>query len=294
LTPMVKATTITVTKALETFCNTYGYPNVVLTDNGKQFTSNAYEQFLQNNDIRHRLVSLYSPQGNVVERYNQTMEHMLAKICHPHHRKWKQNLNHVQFVMNNTHNRVLNTTPAYLTFGRHPKGAGEISTPTTYEEDRDIQSFIEDLNTKAEHAYKYVRENQLRVHMRNKRRYDKSHKEQTFNQGDHVWVRTKILSKADDGIITKFAPKFDGPYTVKEKTSDLTYHLVDTRDPTHQVKRHTRDLKPYRAPGRTVLDNQKERRNNIPTENDERPVRTRRRPARFRDTEQTLQQPSNE
>ena len=57
----------------------YGYkdrwelPEAVTTDNGPQFTSFEFSEFLRSQGIEHRFTSLYNPQSNGgVERFNRT------------------------------------------------------------------------------------------------------------------------------------------------------------------------------------------------------------------------------
>ena len=59
----------------------YGYkdrwelPEAVTTDNGPQFTSFEFAEFLRSQGIEHRFTSLYNPQSNGgVERFNRTMK----------------------------------------------------------------------------------------------------------------------------------------------------------------------------------------------------------------------------
>ena len=65
----------TVVKTLQELFTRWGLPEAVTTDNGPQFTSFEFTEFLRCQGIEHRVTSLYNPQSNGgVERFNRTMK----------------------------------------------------------------------------------------------------------------------------------------------------------------------------------------------------------------------------
>ena len=56
----------------------WGLPEQVTTDNGRQFISSEFEDFLQNHGIRHKTTALYCPEQNGgVERFNAVLKNGL-------------------------------------------------------------------------------------------------------------------------------------------------------------------------------------------------------------------------
>ena len=71
---------ITVIAELARFFAEHGKPEKLITDNGPQFKSHAFADFMQDWEITHTTTSPYHHQGNgKVERSNQTVRHMLEK-----------------------------------------------------------------------------------------------------------------------------------------------------------------------------------------------------------------------
>lgn len=80
---VVHMTTMTSTKTIEVLRSifaSYGLPEEVVSDNGPQFTSSEYKQFLRSNGIKQTLVPAYHPASNgAAERTVQTVKSSLMK-----------------------------------------------------------------------------------------------------------------------------------------------------------------------------------------------------------------------
>ena len=65
---------------LQTLFATHGLPEASVSDNGTQFTSIEFEEFVRKNGIRHVQVSPYHPSSNwMVERAVKTLKEGLKK-----------------------------------------------------------------------------------------------------------------------------------------------------------------------------------------------------------------------
>ncbi|XP_046868583.1 uncharacterized protein K02A2.6-like [Drosophila willistoni] len=74
LKTMPKATSAATIKFLrEELFNTFGVPEIVHTDNGKQFTTKEFEEMVSHFGITHTRTAAYSPQANASERVNQSI-----------------------------------------------------------------------------------------------------------------------------------------------------------------------------------------------------------------------------
>ena len=76
---ILKSTTAeTLIRRLEKIFACYGFPEEITSDNGPQFISETFKEYLLENNIRHRKVIPYWPQANAeVERSNRTLEKAL-------------------------------------------------------------------------------------------------------------------------------------------------------------------------------------------------------------------------
>lgn len=70
-----------VIKSLKDYFANYSKPRVIISDRGSSFTSQEFESFVRERDIKHILIATGSPQSNgQVERVNRVLIPMLSKL----------------------------------------------------------------------------------------------------------------------------------------------------------------------------------------------------------------------
>ena len=103
---------------LEHIFSQFGYPEVIVSDNGPQFISHEFKAFLQTCGIKHRLITPYWPAANAtVERFNKTLGKAL-KAAHAEGRNWKAELPKFLMMYRATPHISTGISPAELFLGR--------------------------------------------------------------------------------------------------------------------------------------------------------------------------------
>lgn len=98
----------------------FGVPEVIVTDNGKQFASNLLVKLLQKYGVQHMYTAKYSPQGNASERVNRTLLASLRAYIKEDQRKWDQHLDAITHALRNVCHDSTHYPPNFLVFGHHP------------------------------------------------------------------------------------------------------------------------------------------------------------------------------
>lgn len=93
-----------------------------ITDNGSQFVSNSFKNFLKSNGIMHQLTPPYSAQCNPAERVNKVVKTMMKIYFKENQRKWGENLPEIQFAIQDS----TGFSPAELNFGRQLRSANTL------------------------------------------------------------------------------------------------------------------------------------------------------------------------
>eukprot|EP00731_Ephydatia_muelleri_P012493 Em0006g1387a len=95
---------------------------VLTSDQGTEFHNQINEELMTWLKVDHRRLSTaYHPQTNGLdERFNQTIQLMLAKFCSDRHSTWETHLDACTFEYNTSRQESTNYSPFELMFGRKP------------------------------------------------------------------------------------------------------------------------------------------------------------------------------
>ena len=105
----------------------YGLPEQLVSDNGPQFISNEFSQFMKLNGIKHSLVAPYHPRSNgQAERFVQTFKQYFKAEGT---QNIKQNLARFLFSYRTTPNSTTGQTPAEIFLNRRPKTRLDLLRP---------------------------------------------------------------------------------------------------------------------------------------------------------------------
>ena len=93
-------------------------PSSLHSDQDANLTSNLISSLSQILGIVQTLTSAYHPQGNAqVERFNCTLEAMLAKTISDNQKDWDQYIPKLMFAYRTAIHESTGYTPFYVTFG---------------------------------------------------------------------------------------------------------------------------------------------------------------------------------
>jgi len=97
--------------------NVFGKPKNIVSDRGSSFASNELSMFLTGQNIHLRKVAVASPWANgLIERVNRFLKSSLIKLIE-FPGDWKNQLQTVQYVLNNTVNSSVKASPSKLLLG---------------------------------------------------------------------------------------------------------------------------------------------------------------------------------
>ncbi|XP_026565797.1 uncharacterized protein K02A2.6-like [Pseudonaja textilis] len=110
-------TTLAITRALTRVFVTHGLPDILVSDNGPQFTSCEFEVFAANLGIRHILTAPFHPASNwMAERAVRSVKEALARFGQI---DWYSKLSRYLLTQHTTPCTTTNKSPAELLMGRH-------------------------------------------------------------------------------------------------------------------------------------------------------------------------------
>jgi len=223
-----------------------GYPKVIVSDNGTQFTGKVFAKWMCVNGISHVRSSPYHPQGNgVVERLHRTLSAIVSKTTEARG-NWASVVPRALFFIRSVPAESTGLSPFLAKQGWEPE------TPLGLLYGTWIDSELEGLELS-----EFVAENSERIDMlrenaalqlkntsdTRKEKWDVNAKEREFKINEEVLMR-----KA--GLCGKLETSWSGPYRITKKNSPVSYgvDIGDRKIPSVHVSL----LKRYQQQGEVV------------------------------------------
>ena len=115
---MKSTTTDKIIASLKRIFLTHGLPISIVTDNGSQFISEEFRNFVESEGIHHRMTTPLWPQANgEIERQNRSLLKRI-RIAQIEKKDWKEELGAYLTMYRTTPHSTTGVSPAELMFGR--------------------------------------------------------------------------------------------------------------------------------------------------------------------------------
>lgn len=230
----------------------YGVPKLLICDNGTQMRSQEFQQLCAKYHTRISYTARYYPRADPVERYNKVIKTMISCYIGENHKKWDQHLAAVGCALRTAKSEVTGFSPFFTNFGREYIGDGREYNSMLREQasETEFHSEISERRKGFQKMFRIIKHRLEDAQERNKKVYNLRRRTVSYEVGDKVWKKNKVLSDASKGIKAGLCPMFVGPYTISRKLGSWTYELQDDSGRSVGVW-HVQDLKPVQSDGTT-------------------------------------------
>lgn len=256
----------------------YGAPEILHSDQGRQFESQLFQEMCRLLEIKKTHTSPFRPQSDgMVERFNRTLLNMLSHWTGEHQRNWDAKLPQVMLAYRTSRHDSTRYTPFNMMFGhevRLPVDAQYGLPPHSL--GRSDQEFVRNLRTSLDQAHEAAREHLGAAHRRQKECYDRTSKSRSYKVGDVVWIHQPTPRVGES---SKLHRPWTGPYKVVKDIGMHTFRvqhcaLKHKRFVVHQDRmkpcaeiptpdQARREERAKRRPGRPRRNAEEERQQNV-------------------------------
>ena len=157
-----KQTAVVVAHTLwENFLVHYGWPEKILTDQGKSFENNLFRELCSLAKVKKLCTRPYHPETNgQCEHFNATLISMLGTLPSHAKKNWQEWITTLTHAYNCTVSPITGFSPYFLMFGRNPKLPVDIDLgiPTIEQEPLTPQNYAQKLYSKLQWAYEKAQE----------------------------------------------------------------------------------------------------------------------------------------
>lgn len=168
-----------------------GIPRGIVTDQGTNLTSKLLKEVYHLLGIKGIRTTPYHPQiDGMVERFNKTLKAMLHKFVESTGADWDQWLPFLLFAYREVPQAITGFSPFDLLYGRHVREPLDVLREAWEGEQPakqvGILSYVLKMRDKLEQLPELAHANSEEAHLRQKRAYDKSSKQHTFQPEQRV------------------------------------------------------------------------------------------------------------
>ena len=205
----------------------YGVPSSLHSDQGANLTGQVVSSLCKCLGITRTQTTAYHPQGNgQVERFNRTLEAMLAKVVKENQTNWDLQIPLVLLAYRTAIHEATGFTPYRVNFGRSPTLPVDIMlgrAPTSCKgEETRIPVYVQELNSHLKSIFNHVRIKLKSSHAQNKDRHDQAVAGDQLAVGDRVWL---YIPAVKQGQTKKLSSLWRGPYTIIDRVGSVTYRI---------------------------------------------------------------------
>lgn len=239
--PLRSITTKAVVKALSQFISVFGIPKVIQSDRGSNFSSHMFAQVLKTLGITHNQSTAYHAQSQgALERFHQTLKSLLRAYSTELDGDWEEGLPWLMLAAREVVQESTGFSPNELVFGHSVRGplAAMKNNFLDSEPPKNLLDFVNGFRHRLFKAGCMAKEKLQRSQKKMKNIYDRRTEVHEFSPGDQVLALTPIVG-------SPFQAKFNGPYTVKKKVSELNYLIATPGRKKSTQLCHINLLKPY-------------------------------------------------
>jgi len=231
LYPVKSTTTKEVIEKLELQKTVFGSPSCIISDRGTAFTSNEFEDYCYQEDIRHQKITVGLLRANgQIERVNRTIIPVLAKMAIDDPAKWYKYVPKLQQMLNSTYQRSINRTPFELLIGTKMRTQDDLKMRAALE-----QEIIYDFEDSRQRMREEARRQIEKVQQENQRQYNLRRRHSPRYQLDDLVA----IKRTQLGPGSKLKSNYLGPYRIIKVKSNDTYDIMKEGDQEGSIKTTT-------------------------------------------------------
>ena len=239
--PIPNKESATVARALmDHIINVFGCPERIHSDQGSEFTSNLWNELMEQLGIEKTFTPVANPNSNIIERYHRVLGQTLRILLGKDETQWPRWISAIFFAYNTKVNSVTGVTPFEAMFGRQARIPLDLIMENPADKYRGVSEFVSDVVSKSRQVYKYMLKNGTGVIKRNANLY--SGRERKWIPGQLVWYCNPRITP---GKPEKLVNRWNGPFIIQKRIAEVLVDIVPANTGGRTLRVHVTRLKEY-------------------------------------------------
>ncbi|KMQ82132.1 integrase core domain protein, partial [Lasius niger] len=220
--PNIQSTTVAT--VLVDYISRHGLMDVLYSDRGTNFLSEAMGEVYKLLGIKKCQTVSYNPQGNgVVERVNKTLIEALSHLVRETQEDWCTHVPLALLAYRTAYHRILQETPAYLVYGRDLKLPYDLIYTSKFRSYADTRTYAQDLGNRMQKAFELVTHHLEKAAKDQTMTKSKRDYKKVIELGDVVYLHTP---KIRPGLTKKLGKTNHGPFRVVAMKSPVVFEIM--------------------------------------------------------------------
>lgn len=223
----------------------WGTPLNIHSDQGATFESNVFRELCKLLSIKKTRTSPRNPKGNgQTERFNRTLLRMIKAYLADEQDEWDIYLGCIAGAYRATPHESTHLSPNLLAIGREIRMPADLVLGYSIKVNNEVEEYceyVDEIRDRMTAAHELARKYLKKSAKRSKEVYDVNIVKHNYKAGDLVWC---LRERRKVGVTPKLEKKYEGPYVVKQKRSELNFVIQVYKDGTERTLHHDK-LKRY-------------------------------------------------
>ena len=229
----------------ERFVANYGCPQAIISDNGKEFSSEVFEQLMKELRIEKKNTPPYNPHSNNVERLHRTINAYMRMTMDREETDWYNHLPALTLAYNTKVNAATGLTPYFSFFGREARLPADLMVRLPRQESLDLHQMVKDTLLRYRRIYDYIRQHGEAVIRRNSAQY--SGKDSVWTAGTLVYY---LCPRRVPGKPAKITNVWLGPYRIVKRIGEVLLRITPAMQEGKEMTVHISRVRAYISDGR--------------------------------------------
>ena len=228
---------------MDQYIATFGCPQAIHSDAGKEFTAQVFTCLMEELQIKKKTQPPYNPWANKVERLHRVVNAALRTMCDRDDMSWRRYLPAIVLAYNTKIHASTGVSPFMAMFGRAAKLPVDLVLALPQGSSNNVHEFVQTTVRRFQLIYRYMLKNNESIIQRNSTQYTGQTREYEINE--KVWY---LSPRKVPGKPMKHTSSWTGPWRITGRVAEVLIRIAPANQGGREMTVHISRVRKYTGP----------------------------------------------